>query len=276
MQKRPSPRGATSRTHLDVLFALVCALTVTSMYEDGARIERVPEADVLLRLVDGCAFHGGRTRRTGGRPFLLHLQRRRSATRGRRETGGVDTRRRRVGHLRAKHSGRAYAPCAPGTRRGVRHLADDGGLGGHDPNRRRPGTWAAHLGPLGDELDHGWDQPIGEGGVALSAGQRQLTAMARALAHNPSFLILDEATSNIDPETESKVRQTLADLVEGHTAIVIAHRLSTVRRATRVLVMHHGEVREEGTHEELLAQGGLYARLYRLQFSGQEAAGDAV
>ena len=90
------------------------------MYEDGARIERVPEADVLLRLVDGCAFHGGRTRRTGGRPFLLHLQRRRSATRGRRETSGVDTRRRRVGHLRAKHSGRAYAPCAPGTRRGVR------------------------------------------------------------------------------------------------------------------------------------------------------------
>jgi len=132
----------------------------------------------------------------------------------------------------------------------------------------------AHLEPLVRGLEQGWSHPIGEAGAALSSGQQQLVAMARALAHNPSFLILDEATSNIDPETEAKVRDTLSELVEKQTAIVIAHRLSTIRRANRILVMHNGRVRESGTHQQLLDAGGLYSRLYRLQFSDQDASPD--
>lgn len=132
----------------------------------------------------------------------------------------------------------------------------------------------AHLGPLVRNLDQGWRHQIGESGTALSAGQQQLVAMARALAHNPSFLILDEATSNIDPETEGKIRDTLSELVQGQTAIVIAHRLSTIRRASRILVMHHGRVRESGSHQELLNAEGLYSRLYRLQFSDQDVSAD--
>jgi len=132
----------------------------------------------------------------------------------------------------------------------------------------------AHLEPLVRGLEKGWQHPVGEDGASMSAGQKQLIAMARALAHSPQFLILDEATSNIDPETERKIRDTLSSLVEGHTAIVIAHRLSTIRRATRILVMHHGRLRESGTHQELLAAEGLYSRLYRLQFSDQDASAD--
>ena len=132
----------------------------------------------------------------------------------------------------------------------------------------------AHLGPLVGNLEQGWRHQIGESGMSLSAGQQQLVAMARALAHNPSFLILDEATSNIDPETESKIRDTLSELVHGQTAIVIAHRLSTIRRASRILVMHHGRVRESGSHQELLNAEGLYSRLYRLQFSDQDVSTD--
>ncbi|MBI4577285.1 MAG: ABC transporter ATP-binding protein, partial [Planctomycetes bacterium] len=116
-----------------------------------------------------------------------------------------------------------------------------------------------------DALPGGLDQPMDERGATLSTGQRQLLAFARALAHDPSILVLDEATSNIDLETERHIQEATAQVVRGRTSIVIAHRLSTVRHADRVLVMHHGEVREIGTHRELLAAGGLYERLCRLQ-----------
>jgi ATP-binding cassette subfamily B protein len=117
----------------------------------------------------------------------------------------------------------------------------------------------------------GYDYKVGERGANLSAGQRQLIAFARTLAHGPEILVLDEATSNIDTETEALIQDAMQTLMNGRTSIVIAHRLSTIRTADRILVMHHGEIRESGTHEELLQQGGLYKTLYELQFSGLDA-----
>ena len=119
-------------------------------------------------------------------------------------------------------------------------------------------------------LPDGFAQPIRERGSSLSTGQKQLISFARALAHNPRFLILDEATSSVDTETELRVREALAHMVEGRTSIVIAHRLSTIQRADRILVMHKGQLRESGAHQELLALRGIYWKLYQLQYKDQE------
>src|SRR5437667_6659875 len=119
-------------------------------------------------------------------------------------------------------------------------------------------------------LPDGFEQPIRERGSSLSTGQKQLISFARALAHNPRFLILDEATSSVDTETELRVREALANMVEGRTSIVIAHRLSTIQRADRILVMHKGQLRESGAHQELLALRGIYWKLYQLQYKDQE------
>src|SRR5579862_1851527 len=121
-----------------------------------------------------------------------------------------------------------------------------------------------------DSLPEGFAQPIRERGNSLSTGQKQLIGFARALAHNPRFLILDEATSSVDTETEFRVRDALERMVEGRTSIVIAHRLSTIQRADRILVMHKGQLREAGTHQELLALRGIYWKLYQLQYKDQE------
>jgi len=122
------------------------------------------------------------------------------------------------------------------------------------------------------KLDKGYDYSVGERGCNLSTGQRQLLAFARALAHDPQILVLDEATSSVDPETEALIQDAIAKLMENRTSIVIAHRLSTVRHADRIVVMHHGRIREMGTHQELLAHGGIYATLYQLQYQDQNAA----
>jgi ATP-binding cassette subfamily B protein len=118
-----------------------------------------------------------------------------------------------------------------------------------------------------DRLESGYSQPLGERGATLSVGERQLVSFARALAFDPSILVLDEATSSVDSEIEAKIEAATDELLEGRTSLVIAHRLSTVQNADRIVVLHHGEVREMGTHRELLATGGLYARLHELQFA---------
>jgi len=125
-------------------------------------------------------------------------------------------------------------------------------------------------------LPRGLEEEVGERGVYFSMGERQLLAFARALHYDPSLLILDEATSSVDVETERVIQEALRRLLEGRTSLVIAHRLSTILDADRILVMHRGELREQGTHEELLARGGIYARLYELQYQDQrtEAAAD--
>ena len=135
--------------------------------------------------------------------------------------------------------------------------------------------WAAaevHALPFIERLPEGLDSPVRERGAGLSVGQKQLIAFARALAFDPRILILDEATSSIDTETEQLIQQALDRLLVGRTSIVIAHRLSTVQRADRILVLHRGEVREQGTHQELLALRGIYYRLYLLQYKEQEGA----
>lgn len=113
---------------------------------------------------------------------------------------------------------------------------------------------------------------VRERGNGFSTGQKQLISFARALAHRPRYLILDEATSSVDTETELQIRDALNRLVTGRTSIVIAHRLSTIQRSDRILVMHRGRLRESGSHQQLLAQGGIYAKLYRLQYKDQEVA----
>jgi len=114
-------------------------------------------------------------------------------------------------------------------------------------------------------LPAGYDEPVRERGSNLSAGQRQLLAFARALAYDPAILVLDEATSSVDTETELLIQDALDKLMQQRTAVVIAHRLSTIERSDRIIVMHHGQIREMGTHQQLLALNGLYARLHRLQ-----------
>jgi ATP-binding cassette, subfamily B, multidrug efflux pump len=120
-------------------------------------------------------------------------------------------------------------------------------------------------------LPNGFQEEVRERGSTLSTGQKQLISFARALAHDPKILILDEATSSVDTETEFRVRDALNRMVEGRTSLVIAHRLSTIQRADKIVVMHKGKVREMGSHQQLLARHGIYYKLYQLQYKDQEA-----
>jgi ATP-binding cassette subfamily B protein len=117
-----------------------------------------------------------------------------------------------------------------------------------------------------------FNEPVRERGAGLSTGQKQLISFARALAHDPGILILDEATSSVDTETEHRVRLALTRMISGRTSVLIAHRLSTIQSADTILVMHKGQLREQGTHQQLLAQHGLYYKLYQLQYQDQESA----
>jgi ATP-binding cassette subfamily B multidrug efflux pump len=126
-----------------------------------------------------------------------------------------------------------------------------------------------HAAPFIRKLDQQYATKLGERGSSLSVGQKQLLAFARALAHNPKILILDEATSSIDTETEMLIRDALEKLMAGRTSIVIAHRLSTVQNVDRIIVLHRGRIREMGTHQELLRLKGIYWKLYQLQYKEQ-------
>ncbi len=125
-------------------------------------------------------------------------------------------------------------------------------------------------------LPEGFQSHTKERGSTLSTGQKQLISFARALAHNPKILILDEATSSVDTDTEFRVREALSHMVEGRTSLIIAHRLSTIQRADNIIVMHKGKVREMGTHQQLLVQRGIYYKLYQLQYRDQELANITV
>src|SRR5262249_42837576 len=135
----------------------------------------------------------------------------------------------------------------------------------------RHAVTAANAGRLLEVLPGGLAASIHERGANLSQGQRQLLAIARALIYNPRVLALDEATSSVDAESELLIRAAMAELLAERASVIIAHRLSTIQSADRILVLHRGRVRETGGHAELMAEGGLYARLYEMQF-GREPA----
>jgi subfamily B ATP-binding cassette protein MsbA len=137
----------------------------------------------------------------------------------------------------------------------------------YDPARVTAAAKAAHADEFVSKLPQGYDTPLGAAGSILSGGQRQRLAIARAIIKDPRILILDEATSSLDSESERLIQQALDGFVEGRTTFVIAHRLSTIQRADRILVLDQGRIAEQGTHEELLRAGGIYQRLYETQFA---------
>ena len=123
-----------------------------------------------------------------------------------------------------------------------------------------------------EKLPDGYQEPVTERGSTFSAGERQLLSFARTLAHKPSILVMDEATANIDTETELLIQEALEKLMQGRTTIMVAHRLSTIQHADCIMVMHKGKIREQGTHQELLAQDGIYKKLYELQIHHEATA----
>lgn len=153
-------------------------------------------------------------------------------------------------------------------------IAENVTLGDPDVSRDRIAEAARLVGAdrFVERLPDGYDAEVGERGASLSLGQRQLLSFVRALLYDPAVLVLDEATSSVDTETEEMVQRAVDVLMEGRTALVVAHRLSTVQHASQILVLHKGEVRERGDHQALLAQDGLYRRLYELQYADQERA----
>ena len=148
-------------------------------------------------------------------------------------------------------------------------------LGDHsiDDDAVRTALQAVHASSFVDRMPLGIETPVAERGATLSVGQKQLLSFARALAVGPRVLVLDEATSSVDTDTELLIRDALKVMMRGRTTIAIAHRLSTIQDMDRILVMHRGELREAGTHRELLASRGIYYRLYELQFEMSPASG---
>jgi ATP-binding cassette subfamily B multidrug efflux pump len=138
------------------------------------------------------------------------------------------------------------------------------------PERAREAAHRVGADRFIERLPSGYNHLLGERGRSLSVGERQLLSFARALALDPKILVLDEATSSVDAEAEAQIQRAIAELMSGRTSLVVAHRLSTILHADEILVLHHGEIRERGTHRELIAQRGIYERLYQLQLRGQE------
>jgi len=189
------------------------------------------------------------------------------------QQGGIQLDGRNIATLDLSYLRRAFAVVLQDVFLFSGTLESNIRLGSDIPNERiLAAARDANLMPFIESLEDGLQHIVNERGTTLSVGQRQLLAFARALAHDPQVLILDEATSSVDTETEIQIRQAIDRLMQGRTSIVIAHRLSTIQKCDKILVMHKGRVREAGTHQELLAQRGLYYKLYQLQYKDQEIA----
>jgi ATP-binding cassette subfamily B protein len=181
--------------------------------------------------------------------------------------GGIDIREMDISELR-----RQFGIVLQDPYLFTGNLADNIRLGtnGISDQELRDAAERVNLLEFVESLPDGFEHAVRERGSSLSTGQKQLISFARALAHNPRILILDEATSSVDTDTEIRVREALQRMVVGRTSIVIAHRLSTIQQADRIFVMHKGRLRETGSHQELLAMRGIYWKLYQLQYKDQE------
>jgi len=285
---RPDPRPLPSRVSgriafEDVWFRYVGEATDAAALATGAVLEGAegrldedaPEEDGwVLRGISLVIEPGQRVAVVGptgaGKTTLFNLLMRfYEPQKGRITLDGVDIREYRVRELRA-HMGLVLQDVYlfSGTAAGNIAL-DREGIEKEDIRNaaERVGV-DRHL----QRLPAAYDHPLGERGSNLSVGERQLISFARALAGDPPILLLDEATSSVDSEIEAQIQEALEHLMEGRTSLVIAHRLSTIRGADQIVVIHHGVIREAGTHEELLERGGLYAQLHRLQFERPTAA----
>jgi ATP-binding cassette subfamily B multidrug efflux pump len=234
--------------------------------------------DYVLRDVSFAVAAGERVGIVGatgaGKSTLINLLMRfYDVRRGRILIDGTDTREIARDHLRSR-----FALVLQDVHLFSGTIASNIRLGRHDisDDAVRRAAGAVHADQFIDRLPYGYDTPVAERGATLSVGQKQLLSFARALAFDPHILLLDEATSSIDTETELLIREALAVLMKGRTTIAIAHRLSTIQDMDKILVLHKGELREAGTHQELLARRGIYYKLYQLQYKEQEVQAEGV
>ena len=236
------------------------------------------DADYVLRNVSFEVAPGERVGIVGatgaGKSTLINLLLRfYDTTSGRILVDGVDVRQTDLQRLRDKFSlvlqdvHLFSGTIASNIRLGTTSITDE---------RVTGAAKAVHADRFISELPQRYEHPVAERGATLSVGQKQLLSFARALAFDPEILVLDEATSSVDTETELTIRDALKVLMAGRTTLAIAHRLSTIQDMDKILVMHHGELREAGTHQELLARRGIYYKLYQLQFKDQERAGERL
>lgn len=229
------------------------------------------DEDWVLQDIDFAVAPGRRVALVGatgaGKTTIIHLLTRfYDAQRGRVTLDGVDVRDLDPAALRS-----SLALVHQDVHLFSGTIASNIRLGSAIPDERvRAAAEAVHAHRFIEALPGGYEAPVRERGATLSVGQKQLLSFARALAHDPRVLILDEATSSVDTETERLIQDALRVLLEGRTALVVAHRLSTVQTVDEILVMHKGRIRERGSHAALLAQRGLYWRLYQLQYRDQE------
>ena len=236
------------------------------------------ETDFVLRNVSFEVRPGERVGIVGatgaGKSTMINLLLRfYDTTSGRILVDGVDVRQTDLQRLRDKFSlvlqdvHLFSGTIASNIRLGTGSISDD---------EVRAAAKAVHADQFISHLSQGYGHAVAERGATLSVGQKQLLSFARALAFDPEILVLDEATSSVDTETELTIRDALKVLMAGRTTLAIAHRLSTIQDMDKILVMHHGELREAGTHQELLARRGIYYKLYQLQFKDQEPAGQGT
>jgi ATP-binding cassette subfamily B protein len=255
---RPEQRGAAGRESGAIEFD-----NVSFAYVDG---------EPVLRNVSFAVKPGERIGIVGatgaGKSTMINLLLRfYDVTSGRILVDGLDVRSTDLQTLRAKFSlvlqevHLFSGTIAANVRLGNTAISDD---------EVRRAVRAVHADRFVERWPQGYDHPVAERGATLSVGQKQLLSFARALAFEPAILILDEATSSVDTETELLIRDALHVLMGGRTTLAIAHRLSTIQDMDRILVLHRGELREAGTHQELLARRGIYHKLYQLQFKDQE------
>jgi ATP-binding cassette subfamily B protein len=264
----PRP-AALGRVSLENVWFSYSGATDRAPAEDGAWVLR--DIDFAVEPGRSVALVGATG--AGKSSIISLLLRFYDVQKGRVALDGVDVREWDLGRLRS-----SLALVLQDVHLFSGTIASNIRLGSDIPMERvRAAAEAVHAHRFIERLPRGYETEVKERGATLSVGQKQLLSFARALAHDPRVLILDEATSSVDTETEQLIQEALRVLLRGRTAIVIAHRLSTVQNVDEILVLHKGRIRERGTHQELLARRGTYWKLYELQYKDQEgrAAGAA-